>query len=67
MKYKFCTIFLFLQEGEIHLEVVFVAPDVDSDDENHEYEYENGFRCDIILLYQFLFHKQKFVFQDQKN
>ena len=26
------------------MEVVFVAPDDDSDDENHEYEDENGFR-----------------------
>ena len=26
------------------MEVVFVAPDEDSDDENHEYEDENGFR-----------------------
>ena len=33
-----------LQQGDIDLEVVFVAPDDDSDDENHEYEDENGFR-----------------------
>ena len=26
------------------MEVVFVAPDEDSDDENHEYEDDNGFR-----------------------
>ncbi len=35
---------IMLQQGEISLEVVFVAPDEDSDDENHEYEDENGFR-----------------------
>lgn len=35
------------QQGEIELEVVFVAPDEDSDDENHEYEDENGFRYRI--------------------
>ena len=34
----------YFQQGEIELEVVFVAPDEDSDDENHEYEDENGFR-----------------------
>lgn len=32
------------QQGDIEMEVVFVAPDEDSDDENHEYEDENGFR-----------------------
>ncbi|XP_019647839.1 PREDICTED: Golgi-associated PDZ and coiled-coil motif-containing protein-like [Branchiostoma belcheri] len=32
------------QTGEITLEVVFVAPDIDSDDENEEYVDENGFR-----------------------
>ena len=36
--------FVYFQHGEIWLEVVFVAPDEDSDDENHEYEDENGFR-----------------------
>ncbi|CAI9740154.1 Golgi-associated PDZ and coiled-coil motif-containing protein-like [Octopus vulgaris] len=35
------------QQGQIELEVVFVAPDQDSDDENHEYEDENGFRYRI--------------------
>jgi hypothetical protein len=35
------------QQGEIELEVVFVAPDEDSDDENHEYEDDNGFRYRI--------------------
>ncbi|XP_013384582.1 Golgi-associated PDZ and coiled-coil motif-containing protein [Lingula anatina] len=32
------------QQGDIELEVVFVAPDEDSDDENNEYEDDNGFR-----------------------
>ncbi|XP_064628403.1 Golgi-associated PDZ and coiled-coil motif-containing protein-like isoform X2 [Lineus longissimus] len=32
------------QQGEIEMEVVFVAPDEDSDDENAEYEDDNGFR-----------------------
>ncbi|KAL5010551.1 hypothetical protein ScPMuIL_012856 [Solemya velum] len=35
------------QQGDIELEVMFVAPDEDSDDENHEYEDENGFRYRI--------------------
>jgi len=33
------------------MEVVFVAPDEDSDDENHEYEDENGFRFDDWFLF----------------
>ena len=32
------------QQGDIELEVVFVAPDDDSDDENQVFEDENGFR-----------------------
>ena len=32
------------QTGDIELEVMFVSPDEDSDDDNHEYEDENGFR-----------------------
>ena len=32
------------QQGEIEMEVVFVAPDEDSDDDNAEYEDDNGFR-----------------------
>ena len=35
---------LCLQQGDIELEVVFVAPDDDSDDENQVFEDENGFR-----------------------
>lgn len=31
------------------MEVMFVSPDEDSDDENHEYEDENGFR--LVLDY----------------
>jgi hypothetical protein len=33
-----------LQKGNVELEVVFVAPDEDSDDENPEFEDETGFR-----------------------
>ena len=32
-----------VQQGEISMEVMFVAPDEDSDDDN-EYEDEHGFR-----------------------
>ncbi|XP_067676025.1 Golgi-associated PDZ and coiled-coil motif-containing protein-like [Haliotis asinina] len=35
------------QQGEISMEVMFVAPDEDSDDENKEYEDEHGFRYRI--------------------
>ncbi|CAH1799880.1 unnamed protein product [Owenia fusiformis] len=35
---------LSMQTGEIEMEVVFVAPDEDSDDGNDEYVDENGFR-----------------------
>lgn len=35
------------QTGDIELEVMFVSPDEDSDDDNHEYEDENGFRYRI--------------------
>ena len=31
------------------MEVMFVAPDEDSDDENNEYEDEHGFRLAICL------------------
>uniref|UniRef100_A0A8C4QPH0 Golgi-associated PDZ and coiled-coil motif-containing protein n=1 Tax=Eptatretus burgeri TaxID=7764 RepID=A0A8C4QPH0_EPTBU len=37
------------QRGEIDFEVVFVAPDVDSDDENAEYEDETGRRYRLYL------------------
>jgi hypothetical protein len=33
-----------VQRGDIELEVVFVAPDEDSDDGNPEFEDESGFR-----------------------
>ena len=33
-----------LQHGEIGLDVVFVAPDDDSDDEQYEYEDDSGLR-----------------------
>jgi len=35
------------QEGNVDLEVIFVSPDDDSDDESHDYEDENGFRYRI--------------------
>lgn len=31
-----------LQQGQIEFEVVYVAPELDSDDENVEYEDDNG-------------------------
>jgi hypothetical protein len=39
-----CVFLSLFQQGEIEMEVVFVAPDEDSDDENAEYEDDNGFR-----------------------
>lgn len=38
-----------LQRGEIEFEVVYVAPEVDSDDENVEYEDESGHRYRLYL------------------
>ncbi|XP_070189567.1 Golgi-associated PDZ and coiled-coil motif-containing protein-like [Littorina saxatilis] len=35
------------QQGEIKMDVMFVAPDEDSDDDNNEYEDEHGFRYRI--------------------
>ncbi|XP_050391130.1 Golgi-associated PDZ and coiled-coil motif-containing protein [Patella vulgata] len=35
------------QQGEINMDVMFVAPDEDSEDENQEYEDEYGFRYRI--------------------
>lgn len=32
------------QSGQIDLDVVYVTPDEDSDDQNVDYEDENGFR-----------------------
>ena len=37
------------QRGEIEFEVVYVAPEVDSDDENVEYEDESGHRYRLYL------------------
>ena len=45
---------MLFQQGDIVLEVVFVAPDDDSDDENQVFEDENGFRSvlsDTAKLY----------------
>lgn len=41
--------FTFLQRGEIEFEVVYVAPEVDSDDENVEYEDDSGHRYRLYL------------------
>ncbi|XP_016119612.1 Golgi-associated PDZ and coiled-coil motif-containing protein, partial [Sinocyclocheilus grahami] len=38
-----------LQRGEIEFEVVYVAPEVDSDDENVEYEDDSGHRYRLYL------------------
>ena len=38
-----------LQRGEIEFEVVYVAPEVDSDDENVEYEDDGGHRYRLYL------------------
>ena len=48
-----CTIFDF-QQGEISMEVMFVAPDEDSDDENNEYEDEHGFRLAASFGFHYL-------------
>lgn len=37
------------QSGQIEFEVVYVAPEVDSDDENVEYEDDNGHRYRLYL------------------
>ncbi len=37
------------QRGEIEFEVVYVAPEVDSDDENVEYEDDSGHRYRLYL------------------
>lgn len=38
-----------IQRGQIEFEVVYVAPEVDSDDENVEYEDDNGHRYRLYL------------------
>lgn len=38
-----------LQRGQIEFEVVYVAPEVDSDDENVEYEDDNGHHYRLYL------------------
>lgn len=52
-----CVITLFLlicafslfQQGQIEFEVVYVAPELDSDDENVEYEDDNGHHYRLYL------------------
>ncbi len=39
-----------VQRGNIELEVVFVVPNEDSDDDNPEFEDETGFRWDTALF-----------------
>lgn len=38
-----------LQQGQIEFEVVYVAPELDSDDENVEYEDDNGHHYRLYL------------------
>ncbi|XP_051501379.1 Golgi-associated PDZ and coiled-coil motif-containing protein-like isoform X2 [Myxocyprinus asiaticus] len=48
-KHKEAVTILSQQRGEIEFEVVYVAPEVDSDDENVEYEDDNGHRYRLYL------------------
>ncbi|XP_059897239.1 Golgi-associated PDZ and coiled-coil motif-containing protein isoform X1 [Gadus macrocephalus] len=48
-KHKEAVTILSQQRGEIEFEVVYVAPEVDSDDENVEYEDEGGHRYRLYL------------------
>ncbi|KAJ8009042.1 hypothetical protein DPEC_G00084730 [Dallia pectoralis] len=48
-KHKEAVTILSQQRGEIEFEVVYVAPEVDSDDENAEYEDESGHRYRLYL------------------
>ncbi|XP_064847043.1 Golgi-associated PDZ and coiled-coil motif-containing protein isoform X1 [Oncorhynchus masou masou] len=48
-KHKEAVTILSQQRGEIEFEVVYVAPEVDSDDENVEYEDEAGHRYRLYL------------------
>ncbi|XP_030627451.1 Golgi-associated PDZ and coiled-coil motif-containing protein isoform X2 [Chanos chanos] len=48
-KHKEAVTILSQQRGEIEFEVVYVAPEVDSDDENAEYEDDTGHRYRLYL------------------
>ncbi|KAM9551774.1 Golgi-associated PDZ and coiled-coil motif-containing protein isoform 1-T1 [Salvelinus alpinus] len=48
-KHKEAVTILSQQRGEIEFEVVYVAPEVDSDDENVEYEDDGGHRYRLYL------------------
>ncbi|XP_021456097.1 Golgi-associated PDZ and coiled-coil motif-containing protein isoform X1 [Oncorhynchus mykiss] len=48
-KHKEAVTILSQQRGEIEFEVVYVAPEVDSDDENVEYEDDDGHRYRLYL------------------
>ncbi|KAL0967406.1 hypothetical protein UPYG_G00251840 [Umbra pygmaea] len=48
-KHKEAVTILSQQRGEIEFEVVYVAPEVDSDDENVEYEDDSGLRYRLYL------------------
>ncbi|CAB1342880.1 unnamed protein product [Coregonus sp. 'balchen'] len=48
-KHKEAVTILSQQRGEIEFEVVYVAPEVDSDDENVEYEDDSGHRFRLYL------------------
>ncbi|KAM8832069.1 Golgi-associated PDZ and coiled-coil motif-containing protein isoform 2-T2 [Spinachia spinachia] len=48
-KHKEAVTILSQQQGQIEFEVVYVAPEVDSDDENVEYEEDTGHRYRLYL------------------
>ncbi|XP_043540458.1 Golgi-associated PDZ and coiled-coil motif-containing protein isoform X2 [Chiloscyllium plagiosum] len=48
-KHKEAVTILSQQRGEIEFEVVYVAPEIDSDDENVDYEDETGHRYRLYL------------------
>ncbi|XP_034435755.1 Golgi-associated PDZ and coiled-coil motif-containing protein isoform X1 [Hippoglossus hippoglossus] len=48
-KHKEAVTILSQQQGQIEFEVVYVAPEVDSDDENVEYEDDSGHRYRLYL------------------
>lgn len=54
-------ILLLFQQGEIKMDVMFVAPDEDSDDDNNEYEDEHGFRS-AVLPYLFPLLRSYYTF-----
>lgn len=49
LRVSVCVCLCVPQRGEIEFEVVYVAPEVDSDDENVEYEDDSGHRYRLYL------------------